>query len=169
MSLLFSVSSVLSVAIVIDHCPCFRRDDNIIDIIVFLPKPRQSALIRGFNLVSICVNSWLYFSAQSVKSAVLFPFTFALFLPGSQDFAAGGEIELAYHRIQQPAAELNWSQQPLQCYGARASYLSYCAACAGFSLAKDLADVIIAASEKLEKLFGGDSPNGVQSEDSSEL
>ena len=38
---------------------------------------------------------------------------------------------------------------------------------AGFSLAKDLADAIIAASEKLDKLFGGDSPNGVQSEDSS--
>ena len=40
---------------------------------------------------------------------------------------------------------------------------------AGFSLAKDLADAIIAASEKLDKLFGGDSPNGVQSEDSSQL
>ncbi len=36
------------------------------------------------------------------------------------------------------------------------------AACAGFSLAKGLADVIITASVKL---FGGDSPNGVQSED----
>ena len=34
----------------------------------------------------------------------------ATILPSSQDFAAGGEIELAYHRIQQPAAELNWSQ-----------------------------------------------------------
>ena len=30
--------------------------------------------------------------------------------PGSQDFAAGGEIELAYHRIRPPAAELNRSQ-----------------------------------------------------------
>jgi hypothetical protein len=44
------------------------------------------------------------------RSAVLFPFKFALFLPGSQDFAGGGEIELAYHRIRPRSAELNWSQ-----------------------------------------------------------
>jgi len=30
--------------------------------------------------------------------------------PGSQDFAAGGGIELAYHRIQQTSGELNWSR-----------------------------------------------------------
>jgi len=34
----------------------------------------------------------------------------ATILPGSQHFAAGGEIELAYHRIRTPAAELNRSQ-----------------------------------------------------------
>jgi len=38
------------------------------------------------------------------------PWCFVLFLPGSQDSAGGGEIELAYHRIRPPAAELNWSQ-----------------------------------------------------------
>jgi len=31
-------------------------------------------------------------------------------LPGSLNIAGGGEIELAYHRIHQPAGELNWSQ-----------------------------------------------------------
>jgi len=54
-----------------------------------------------------------------------FPFSFVLLLPGSQHFAAAGEIELACHRIQQPAAELNWSQQPLQCYGVRTSHFGY--------------------------------------------
>ncbi len=33
----------------------------------------------------------------------------ATVLPNSQIIAAGGNIELAYHPIQQPAAELNWS------------------------------------------------------------
>ncbi len=34
-----------------------------------------------------------------------------LFLPGSQHFAAGGEIELAYHRIPPTAAELRDTEQ----------------------------------------------------------
>jgi len=34
-----------------------------------------------------------------------------LFLPGSQHFAAGCKTELAYHRIQQPAAELRDTEQ----------------------------------------------------------
>jgi len=34
----------------------------------------------------------------------------ATVLPNSQIIAAGGNIELAYHPIQQPAGELNWSQ-----------------------------------------------------------
>ena len=31
-------------------------------------------------------------------------------LPGSEDLAAGGQIELAYHRIRPAPAELNWTQ-----------------------------------------------------------
>jgi len=44
-------------------------------------------------------------------SVVPFPFTFVLFLPGSQHFAAVGEIELAYHPIRPAPAELRDTEQ----------------------------------------------------------
>ena len=44
-------------------------------------------------------------------SVVLFPFSFVFFLHGSQHSAAGGEIELAYHRIPPPSAELRDTEQ----------------------------------------------------------
>ena len=50
-----------------------------------------------------------------------------LFLPGSQHFAAGGEIELAYHRIRQTSAELRDTEQQgdgKAGYGVRLLHLS---------------------------------------------
>ena len=46
-----------------------------------------------------------------MKSAVLLPFSFVLFLPGSQHFAGAGNIALAYNRIRQHAAELRDTEQ----------------------------------------------------------
>jgi len=49
-------------------------------------------------------------TASEKRQDDLFILPLAFLVHGSLNFAAGGKVELAYHRILQTSAELNWSQ-----------------------------------------------------------